>query len=38
MTGNELEKPANEIMDQPPEVIERVKRMLGASPPHWIYR
>ena len=28
-TGDELEKLAKEIMVQPPEVIERVKKMLG---------
>jgi DNA-binding Lrp family transcriptional regulator len=28
-TGEELEKLAKEIMVQPPEVIERVKKMLG---------
>ena len=27
--GEELEKIAKEIMIQPPEVIERVKKMLG---------
>ena len=30
MTGNELEKLAKEIMVQPPQVIERVKKMLGS--------
>jgi tripartite-type tricarboxylate transporter receptor subunit TctC len=29
-TGEELEKLAKEIMVQPPEVIERVKKMLGS--------
>ena len=28
-TGDELEKLAKEIMVQPPEVIERVKKLLG---------
>ena len=28
-TGDELEKLAKEIMVQPPDVIERVKKMLG---------
>ena len=30
MAGDELEKLAKEIMIQPPEVIERVKKMLGS--------
>ena len=29
-TGDELEKLAKEIMVQPPDVIERVKKMLGS--------
>jgi len=28
-TGEELEALTREIMDQPPEVIERVKKILG---------
>jgi DNA-binding Lrp family transcriptional regulator len=30
MPGDELEKLAKEIMVQPPDVIERVKKMLGS--------
>ena len=28
-TGEELEKIAKEVMTQPPEVIERVKKLMG---------